>query len=153
MPEQAAELNRLNQKESMKTNLSPLPINKARPRGPHLPATSTTRTAGRWLTTLAALGFLLLTGMARAGTLTVTSNADPGVAMDGQLTLREAIAAAVPNETINFAPGLNGQTVTLDLASGELLINKAITIAGPGARMGLQRSDQGSEEWFVAAMR
>ena len=34
-------------------------------------------------------------------------------------------------DTIDFAPSLDGQTITL--TSGELLINKNLTIAGPGA--------------------
>jgi predicted outer membrane repeat protein len=59
-------------------------------------------------------------------TLTVWNNADCGPG-----TLRAAITAAQSGDTINFAPGLNGQTITL--TSGELAINKSVTIAGPGA--------------------
>jgi hypothetical protein len=59
-------------------------------------------------------------------TLTVTSAADSGAG-----SLRAEITAAHRGDTIVFAPKLDGQTITL--TSGELLINKNLTIAGPGA--------------------
>jgi len=59
-------------------------------------------------------------------TLTVTSAADSGAG-----SLRAEIAAANPGDTINFASSLNGQTITL--TSGELVLNKSLTIQGPGA--------------------
>jgi predicted outer membrane repeat protein len=59
-------------------------------------------------------------------TLTVTNNLD-----SGKDSLRAEIAAAKNGDTIVFAPGLNGQTITL--TSGELFINKNLTINGPGA--------------------
>src|ERR1019366_72744 len=59
-------------------------------------------------------------------TLTVRNNLDSGA-----VSLRAEIAAARSNDTIVFAPSLVGQTITL--TSGELLINKNLTIAGPGA--------------------
>jgi hypothetical protein len=59
-------------------------------------------------------------------TLTVRTNLDSGAGL-----LRAEIAAAHKNDTIVFAPSLDGQTITL--TSGELLINKNLTIAGPGA--------------------
>jgi hypothetical protein len=59
-------------------------------------------------------------------TLTVTS-----VANSGHGSLRADIAAAHSGDTINFAPSLDGKTITL--TSGELLINKSLTIEGPGA--------------------
>jgi hypothetical protein len=59
-------------------------------------------------------------------TLTVTSAADSGPG-----SLRAEIAAAKNNDTIVFAPSLNGQTITL--TSGELDINTNLTIQGPGA--------------------
>jgi predicted outer membrane repeat protein len=58
-------------------------------------------------------------------TLTVTTNLDSGAG-----SLRAEIAAARSKDTIVFAPSLNGQTITL--TSGELLINKNLTINGPG---------------------
>ena len=59
-------------------------------------------------------------------TLTVTKTKD-GVAG----SLRTEIAAAHDGDTIDFASSLDGQTITL--TKGELLINKNLTIAGPGA--------------------
>jgi hypothetical protein len=59
-------------------------------------------------------------------TLTVLNNLDSGAG-----SLRADIAAAHNGDTIVFAPTLDGQTITL--TSGELLIRKNLTIAGPGA--------------------
>jgi hypothetical protein len=59
-------------------------------------------------------------------TLTVTSAADSGAG-----TLRADIAAAHSGDIINFSPSLDGKTITL--TSGELLLNKGVTIQGPGA--------------------
>src|SRR5262245_16126875 len=59
-------------------------------------------------------------------TLTVTNNEDSGPG-----SLRADIAAAKSGDTIVFDPSLNGQTITL--TSGELVINKNLTIQGPGA--------------------
>ena len=59
-------------------------------------------------------------------TLTVTNNLDSGAG-----SLRADIAAANPGDTINFAPSLDGQTIKL--ASGQLVVNKSLTIQGPGA--------------------
>jgi hypothetical protein len=58
--------------------------------------------------------------------LTVTTAADSGAG-----SLRAEIAAAKSGDTINFASSLKGHTITL--TSGELLINKGLTIQGPGA--------------------
>src|SRR5262249_10170333 len=60
-------------------------------------------------------------------TLTVTSPLDDG----SSGTLRATIAAAVSGDTIVFDNSLNGQTITLN--GNELLINKNLTIQGPGA--------------------
>jgi hypothetical protein len=59
-------------------------------------------------------------------TLTVlnTSDHDPG-------SLRAILAAASSGDQIVFDPALSGQTITL--TSGELLLNKNLTITGPGA--------------------
>ena len=58
-------------------------------------------------------------------TITVTNTADSGPG-----SLRDAIATAAPGDTINFSV----QTpVPITLTSGELLINKNLTISGPGA--------------------
>ena len=63
---------------------------------------------------------------ALAATFTVTNPNDSGPG-----SLRDAISAAASGDKINFAPSLNGQTITL--TSGELLINKNLNIQGPGA--------------------
>jgi hypothetical protein len=59
-------------------------------------------------------------------TLTVMNNLDSGPG-----SLRADIAAANSGDKIVFAPSLNGQTITL--TSGQLVINKNLTIQGPGA--------------------
>jgi len=58
-------------------------------------------------------------------TLTVTNNLDNGAG-----SLRDDVKAAKSGDTINFAPSLDGQTITL--TSGELYIPKSLTIQGPG---------------------
>jgi hypothetical protein len=59
-------------------------------------------------------------------TLTVLNNHDGGAG-----SLRDAIARARDGDTIAFAAGLNGQTITL--TSDELAIRKSLDIEGPGA--------------------
>jgi MBG domain len=65
---------------------------------------------------------------AHAATITVTNNDDSGSG-----SLRDAIAAANPGDTIVFDSSLNGQTITL--TSGELYVDKNLTIQGPGANL------------------
>ncbi|MEM8678236.1 MAG: choice-of-anchor Q domain-containing protein [Planctomycetota bacterium] len=64
-------------------------------------------------------------------TITVDTLVDEldGSIVDGDISLRDAIAAAATGETIDFA--VNG-TILLDPALGELLIDKDLTIDGPG---------------------
>jgi hypothetical protein len=82
----------------------------------------------RFLTSL-ALGLLLsafcLTTRLQAATLTVTNTNDNGTG-----SLRDTIAAAAPGDTINFAV-----TGTISLTSGQITINKDLTIQGPGANL------------------
>ena len=59
-------------------------------------------------------------------TLTVTSFLDDG----SSGTLRSNIAAASSGDTIQFAPELEGHTITLK--SGELMIAKNLDVEGPG---------------------
>jgi hypothetical protein len=59
--------------------------------------------------------------------LTVTNTNDSGVG-----SLRQALIEASPGTTIGFVSGLTG---TITLTSGELLVNKNVTIAGPGANV------------------
>ena len=77
----------------------------------------------RAIASLAFLAALLLATPSRAATNTVTTTADSGPG-----SLRDAIAAAAAGDTINFAV-----TGAITLTSGELLINKNLTVAGPGA--------------------
>jgi len=80
---------------------------------------------------LAATSMSFATGALAANTFTVTSNGDPGPG--GTLSLRQAIttANASADNVIEFAPALIGSTITL--AGGQIAIQKAMTITGPGA--------------------
>jgi hypothetical protein len=70
----------------------------------------------------------------QAAILIVTTTVDSGAG-----SLRDTIAAAVAGDTIQFDAALNGQTITL--TSDQLLINKTLTIDGPGAtQLTIQRS-------------
>ena len=83
---------------------------------------------------------------AHAATITVTSTADAGGSCPGaSCTLRQAIATAVSGDTINFTAGLG----TINLTSAELLLNKNLTISGPGANLlTVQRSSTGGTPDF-----
>ncbi len=71
---------------------------------------------------------------AQSAVLTVTNTQDSGAG-----SLRDTIAAASAGDTVQFDAALNGQTITL--TTGQLLINKALTINGPGAnQLTVQRS-------------
>ena len=81
------------------------------------------------------IGALLLsaTGMP-AATITVTNGND-----DGSGSLRHAILDASSGDTINFAPSLTIVTLT----SAELVIDKNLTITGPGATRLTVQVDRG----------
>ena len=67
-------------------------------------------------------------------TLVVTSTADSGTG-----SLRQALADAIDGDTIQFDAALNGQAITL--TTDELVIDKSITITGPGSsQLAVQRS-------------
>lgn len=66
---------------------------------------------------------VLVASTAQAATNTVTTLADSGAG-----SLRQAIADAAADDTINFAV-----TGTITLTSGELVITNSLTISGPGA--------------------
>jgi hypothetical protein len=71
---------------------------------------------------------------AQSAVLTVTNTQDSGPG-----SLRDTIAAAANGDTIQFDAALNGQAITL--TSAELLIDKSLTINGPGAnQLSVQRS-------------
>jgi hypothetical protein len=74
-------------------------------------------------------------------TFTVTSTADSGAG-----SLRAAIAAASNGDTIQFDAALNGQTI--NLTSGELVIDKNITISGPGPSLLAVSRDSNSMATF-----
>jgi hypothetical protein len=71
---------------------------------------------------------------AQAATLIVTNTDDSGPG-----SLRDTIAAASDGDTIQFDAALKGQTITL--TSGQIEINRNLTIDGPGAdQLTVQRS-------------
>ncbi|HRI13656.1 MAG TPA: choice-of-anchor Q domain-containing protein [Verrucomicrobiota bacterium] len=80
----------------------------------------TNHSCALWLPVTTAL---LLAPSAEANTLTVTRTNDSGPA-----SLRRAIQDAAAGDTINLAV-----TGTITLTSGELLLSKNVTLAGPGA--------------------
>lgn len=85
---------------------------------------------------------LLGVGLANGTTITVNNAADSGGICPGpQCTLRQAIAMALPGDTIDFSPSIS----LIDLTSGELSIDKNLTIAGPGPNfLTVQRNSDGA---------
>jgi CSLREA domain-containing protein len=81
-----------------------------------------------------ASAMLLLSGGATADTLVVTSLGDgAGACPDSSAcTLRAAIAAALPDDRIEFSPDLALPAI-LSLSGTELPVTKSLTLAGPGA--------------------
>jgi hypothetical protein len=80
-----------------------------------------------WWNVAACLTFALLGASAlHAAAITVANSLDSGVG-----SLRDAVALANPGDTIDFAPALAGATIVL--TSGEILIDKNLTITGLGA--------------------
>src|SRR6478752_2272770 len=65
---------------------------------------------------------------AHANIITVANTNDSGPG-----SLRQALADANDGDTIDFDPSLKGQTISL--TSAELVINKSITISGPGPNL------------------
>ncbi len=84
----------------------------------------------RMLRRISAFAITTLFGVTRllAGTITVTSAGDSGTG-----TLRQAILTAASGDTINFS--LPSGTTAITLTSDQLLINKDLTITGPGANL------------------
>jgi CSLREA domain-containing protein len=95
---------------------------------------------------LIAIILLSVAAAAQAETLTVNSAADAGGSCPGATcTLRQAILSAASGDTINFAAGI----ATINLTTDELLIDKSLTIRGPGANLlSVQRSAAGSTPVF-----
>jgi len=72
------------------------------------------------------LSALCLTALStQAATITVTNTNDSGPG-----SFRQALADVHNEDTINFDSSLNGQTITL--TSGELVVNRIVSINGPG---------------------
>ena len=69
-----------------------------------------------------------------------------GLIDDGDASLRDAIAAAAPNETIVFDPALNGGTILLTL--GALRIAESVTIDATGLPVGLTIDASGLVDLF-----
>src|SRR6185503_17346012 len=92
-----------------------------------------------WKNAFLVLSTVLLAGPLRAATVTNTADDGPG-------SLRETIASAAPGDTIDFA--VNGP---ITLTSGELVIEKDLTILGPGSgALLIQRSlDAGTPEFRI----
>src|SRR5262249_230040 len=75
---------------------------------------------GAWIC-LAVICALSISAYANIITVTNTQDSGPG-------SLRQALADANDGDTINFAV-----TGTIELATGEMVVDESITIAGPGA--------------------
>ncbi|QBB70739.1 hypothetical protein ELE36_10410 [Pseudolysobacter antarcticus] len=94
---------------------------------------------------------VLLGSHAVAGTLTVTDLGDAGTGACGATcTLRDAIASAAPNDTIDFASTLT-YPATITLAGQELLVYKNLAIVGPGAGLLAIDGNQQSRILEIAA--
>jgi CSLREA domain-containing protein len=109
-----------------------------------------------WLQLYYAIAMLFVLGIllfpmaqpASAATLTVTKLQDTlDGACNADCSLREALTAANTNDVIKFAVGLNG---TIQLGSALPLINKTITIDGPGANIITIRRNAGGNYSILA---
>jgi len=79
----------------------------------------------------ASLALSLLTIQTLRGQMTITTANDSGPG-----SLRDTIGAAASGTTIDFAPGLSGQTIFL--TSGQLLITKNLNIDASGLAQGIR---------------
>ena len=77
-----------------------------------------------------------------AATIIVTNTNDSGPG-----SLRQALLESQNGDTIQFDSSLNGQTIIL--TTGELLINKSITINGPGPNLLTIRRDQAAPPFRI----
>src|ERR1044071_4224303 len=72
------------------------------------------------------LALFLVSATTDAATITVANTNDSGPG-----SLRQALADANDGDRVNFDASLKGQSIAL--TSGELVIDKSITITGPGS--------------------
>ena len=95
-------------------------------------------------------GFVLaaFAAVANGGTITVNSNSDGAATCPATCTLRQAIAAANPSDTVVFASDLASP---ITLTQGELVIDKALTIQGPGATVLTVSAQNNSRVFNIAA--
>jgi len=82
----------------------------------------------------------------RGATITVTTIND-----NGPGSLRQALADAANFDTIDFSSSLNGQTITL--TSGELVVDKHLTINGPGNNRLTVDANQASRVFRILPQR
>jgi Right handed beta helix region len=81
--------------------------------------------------------------MIHAATITVTSTAG-----SGPNTLRQALADASDGDTINVDPVVTG---VITLSGGELLVDKSVTISGPGANILSVNGNYMSRVFYIAS--
>ncbi len=128
MNERSRKANQEKEKWIMKTKNSQL-----KPAGPRSATTSAGFLIGlnTYRAAVLALFFagaiLLSTSAVSAATITVINTNDSGLG-----SLRQALVGANDGDTINFDSSLNGQRITL--TSGELNVDRNVTISGPGAK-------------------
>ena len=79
----------------------------------------------------------------QAATITVTNTNDGGAG-----SLRQALVDAIDGDTINFHSSLNGQRITL--TSGDLLVNKNVTVSGPGANTLAVDANHASRVFYIS---
>lgn len=103
---------------------------------------------GRVVSLLGLATVLCLT--AQAATLTVTKTADTSDGVcDADCSLREAIVAAAPGDTIQFATPLFASPQTITLQNAELVISKNLTITGTGANLLAISGNNASRVFFI----
>lgn len=102
------------------------------------------------LTLLAGLLAVTPVTPARASTLTVDTliDEDDGSCIDGDCSLRDAVATAANGDTITFS--VNG---TLTLTLGEIVINKDLTISGPGISRLTVDANQASRHFNISSSK
>ncbi len=79
----------------------------------------------------------------RGATIIVVNTND-----NGRGSLRQALADAVDGDTIDFISGLSGQ---IRLTGGQLMVDKSLNIAGPGANRLAVNANHGSRVFYVAS--